>query len=83
VPGYKTPLLTNATYDHYPSSPRIRAGGGGPIAPGDQILLMTGAYGDVRLVGPLDNAGDFVKISPALGAKPVLTSLLITGTNGW
>jgi hypothetical protein len=83
VPGYKTPLLTNATYDHYPSSPRIRAGGGGPIAPGDQILLMTGAYGDVRLAGPLDNAGDFVKISPAPGAKPVLTSLLITGTNGW
>ena len=83
APGYKTPLLTNATYDHYPSSPRIRAGGGGPIAPGDQILLMTGAYGDVRLIGPLDNAGEFVKVSPAPGAKPVLTSLLITGTNGW
>ena len=86
VPGYKTPLLTTAVYDHYPSQPRVRAGGGGPIAPGDQILLMDGNYGDVRLIPvalSMDNGGKFIKISAAPGAHPVLTSLTMTSTNSW
>jgi hypothetical protein len=86
VPGYKVPLLTTAVYDHYPSQPRIRAGGGGPIAPGDQLLLMSGNYGDVRLLPvalSMDNGGKFLKIASAPGAHPVFTSLLMSNTNGW
>ena len=65
APGYKVPLLTNAVYDHYPSSPRIRAGGGGPIAPGDQILLDDRELMETSAsIGPLsmDNAGSFSKL---------------------
>jgi hypothetical protein len=86
VTGYKTPLLTTAVYDHYPSQPRIRAGGGGPIAPGDQLLLMSGNYGDVRLLPvalSMDNGGKFLKIAPAPGQHPVLSSLMMRGTNSW
>ncbi len=48
-PGYKTPLLSTAPYRHLnPAYPgQIMSPGGGPIEPGDEILLLSGNYGDV------------------------------------
>ena len=72
-PGYKVPLLSTAAYRRpNPASP-----GPGPIEPGDEILLMSGNYGDVSTadwnVG-LQNPA-FVTIAAAPGQTPVLSFL--------
>jgi Right handed beta helix region len=79
-PGYKGPLLTSAAYKH------LREGVGyvfepgpdsGPVKPGDEILLMSGDYGDVSTsdwtIG-LKNPS-FVTIAAAPGQTPVLSFL--------
>ena len=57
----------------------------GPIAPGDEILLMSGNYGNLWLnVWNTEIANSaFVTIAAAPGQTPVLTSLFIAGTNYW
>jgi hypothetical protein len=72
-PGYTAPLLSTAAYKRpNPASP-----GAGPIEPGDEILLMSGNYGDVSTsdwnIG-LQNPA-FVTIAAAPGQTPVLSWL--------
>jgi hypothetical protein len=72
-PGYTAPLLSTAAFKRRdPASP-----GAGPIEPGDEILLMSGNYGDVSTsdwnVGLKNPA--FVTIAAAPGQTPVLSFL--------
>ena len=71
--GYANPLLTT------------RGAKAGPIAPGDEILLMSGNYGNLWLnVYNTEIANSaFVTIAAAPGQTPVLTSLFIAGTSYW
>jgi len=88
-PGYSYPLLTSAPYHQVPvpGQPAVVKPGpkGGPIAPGDKILLMGGNYGDVWL--SIWNAeivnSDFITVAAAPGQTPVLTSLVVSSTNKW
>jgi Right handed beta helix region len=72
-PGYAAPLLSSAAYKR----PNPAAPGAGPIEPGDEILLMSGNYGDVSTsnwnIG-LQNPA-FVTIAAAPGQTPVLSFL--------
>ena len=87
--GYTYPLLTTAAYPHAaaPGQPWVVAPGpkAGPIAPGDEILLMSGNYGDLWLnVWNTEIANSaFVTIAAAPGQTPVLTSIFVAGTNYW
>lgn len=88
-PGYSFPLLTTAPYYQVPvaGQPGVTKTGAkaGPVAPGDQILLMSGNYGNVwlsTLNAKISNS-DFVTVAAAPGQTPVLTSLFISGTNKW
>jgi Right handed beta helix region len=78
-PGYKVPLLSTAPYKHpnLADPSQTISPGGGPIEPGDEILLMSGNYGDVSTsdwnVG-LQNPA-FVTIAAAPGQTPVLSFL--------
>ena len=87
--GYAYPLLTTAAYPHAVAAgqPWVIAPGPktGPIAPGDEILLMNGNYGNLWLnVWNTEIANSaFVTIAAAPGQTPVLTSLFIAGTNYW
>jgi hypothetical protein len=78
-PGYETPLLSTAPYKHRsPANPTLGISpGGGPIEPGDEILLMSGKYGDVSTsdwnVGLKNPA--FVTIAAAPGQTPVFSFL--------
>jgi hypothetical protein len=84
-PGYTVPLLSSAPYRH--ANPANGANtfspGGGPVQPGDEILLMSGNYGDVSTsdwnIG-LKNPG-FVTIAAAPGQTPVLSWLATVGTS--
>ena len=84
-PGYPAPLLSTAPYRHW--NPATRANeispGGGPVQPGDEILLMSGNYGDVSTsdwnIG-LKNPG-FVTVAAAPGQTPVLSWLATVGTS--
>jgi hypothetical protein len=84
-PGYTYPLLTTAAYPH--GQPAVVAPGpnAGPIAPGDEILLMSGNYGDLWLnVWNTEIANSaFVTIAAAPGQAPVLTSIFVAWTNYW
>jgi hypothetical protein len=80
-PGYTAPLLSTAPYRH-PNDAKtadVFAPGpaAGPIHPGDEILLMSGNYGDVSTSDW--NAGlknpAFVTIAAAPGQTPVLSWL--------
>jgi hypothetical protein len=86
--GYSFPLLTTAPYRWVPvaGGPYVLAPGpkAGPIAPGDEILLMSGNYGDIWLSSSIVISNSaFVTIQAAPGQTPVLTSLYIAGTNDW
>jgi hypothetical protein len=88
-PGYSFPLLTTAPYHQVPvpGQPGVLKPGpkAGPVAPGDQILLMSGNYGDVGInvsAAEISNS-DFVTVQAAPGQVPVLTSLLVSSTNKW
>ena len=70
-----------------PDSPRSSTTGpkAGPIAPGDEILLMSGNYGDLWL--SIYDCGDcelrFCDDRGRAGQTPVLTSLFVAETNNW
>lgn len=87
-PGYSSLLLTTAPYlQVVPGKPRFLAAGpkSGPIAPGDEILLMSGNYGNIWISvssGEISNSA-FVTIAAAPGQTPVLTSLFVASTNDW
>ena len=88
-PGYSFPLLTTAPYRQVPvaGQPAVVAPGpkAGPIAPGDEILLMSGNYGDLWLntyAAEISNSA-FITVQAAPGQTPVLTSLLVAATNNW
>ena len=88
-PGYPYPLLTTAPYYQSPGAGQpavIKTGPkAGPIAPGDEILLMSGNYGNVWISiwnAEISNSA-FVTIAPAPGQTPVLASLLVAHTNEW
>ena len=54
-------------------------------SPGDEILLMSGNYGDFRLCvydTEISNSA-FVTVAAAPGQTPVLTSLLVCSTTMW
>jgi Right handed beta helix region len=87
--GYTYPLLTTAPYRQVPvaGQPAVTKTGpnAGPIRPGDEILLMSGNYGNVSIGGlaaQISNS-DFVTVAAAPGQTPVLTSLFIGETNEW
>jgi hypothetical protein len=88
-PGYTYPLLTIAPYRQVPvpGQPAVNTTGpkAGPIAPGDEILLMSGNYGDVFIGGlPAEISNtSFVTVAAAPGQTPVLTSLFIGETHMW
>jgi hypothetical protein len=88
-PGYSFPLLTTAPYGQVPvpGKPAVVTTGpkAGPIAPGDEILLMSGNYGDLWLNlfnSEISNSA-FITMAAAPGQTPILTSLLVAGTNDW
>jgi hypothetical protein len=87
--GYAYPLLTTAPYPQSPGAGQAwvtKTGPkAGPIAPGDEILLMSGNYGNVWISiwnAEISNSA-FVTIAAAPGQTPVLTSLLVARTNAW
>ena len=87
--GYTYPLLTTAPYKHLNAAKTayVFAAGplGGPIQPGDEILLMSGNYGDLRVCvydTEISNPA-FVTVAAAPGQTPVLTSLLVCSTTMW
>ena len=87
IAGYAFPLLSTASYDHYVTGVgyRVVPGPSGPIEPGDEILLMSGNYGDVRIcqsATELSNSS-FVTVAAAPGQTPVLTSLAVCSTSMW
>ena len=87
--GYSYPLLTTAPYRQVPvpGQPAVNKTGplAGPVAPGDEILLMSGNYGDVSIGGssPETSNSEFVTVQAAPGQAPVLTSLFVGETNKW
>jgi hypothetical protein len=86
--GYPFPLLTTAPYRQVPAAgqPAVNKTGpqAGPVAPGDEILLMSGNYGDVLITAsPAISNSNFVTIAAAPGQTPVLTSLFVGETNKW
>ena len=87
--GYSYPLLTTAPYRQVPvpGQPAVNKTGpdAGPVAPGDEILLMSGNYGEVSIGGlsAVISNSDFVTIEAAPGQTPILASLFIGETNKW
>ena len=94
VTGYPYPLLTTAPYKRaevtnaatgawaYVFGPGPAAG---PIKPGDEILLMSGNYGNVGICQydtEISNSS-FVTVAAAPGQTPVLTSLFVCSTGMW
>jgi hypothetical protein len=88
-PGYAYPLLTTAPYLQSPGAGLAwvtKTGAkAGPIAPGDEILLMSGNYGNFWASiwqAEITNSA-FVTIAAAPGQTPILTSLFVSGSNEW
>jgi hypothetical protein len=86
-PGYTAPLLSTAPYHHpNPANPaNTFSPGGGPIQPGDEILLMSGDYGQI-LIGLWHygvNNPSFVIIAAAPGQTPLLSSLTVKASSGF
>lgn len=56
---------------------------GQPVHPGDQILLMSGNYGDVNVGVYAHNIvmSDWLTVGPVVGQTPVLSSLHISAIN--
>jgi hypothetical protein len=86
--GYSFPLLTTAPYRQVPvpGQPAVNKTGpqAGPVAPGDEILLMSGNYGDILITAsPAISNSNFVTVGAAPGQTPVLKSLFVGETNKW
>ena len=89
VTGYPYPLLTTAPYRHANATDTaaVFAAGpaAGPIKPGDEILLMSGNYGNVGICQyntEISNSS-FVTVAAAPGQTPVLTALGLCSTSMW
>ena len=89
VTGYAYPLLSTAPYRHINAAGtayEFAAGpAAGPIKPGDEILPMSGNYGDI-VIGAYDSEISntaFVTVAAAPAQTPVLTSLFIFSTAMW
>jgi Right handed beta helix region len=89
-PGYARPLLSSIPYRH----PQPQAGtgqrifadqAGAIVQPGDEILLMSGQYGDIAvgIYGTATTNSAFVTIAAAPGQTPVFASLRLWATNMW
>jgi hypothetical protein len=81
--GYTYPLLTTAPYRQ--AGAFVPGPLAGPIAPGDEILLMNGNYGAMQIgvyQGPINNP-QFVTIAAAPGQTPFFTSLGVSGSSGF
>lgn len=90
VAGYTRPLLSSIPYPHWLNA-TVGWGmaadlvGNPPVSPGDNILLMSGNYGDVAVgnyMGATVNS-DWITVSPAPGQSPVFTTLNLRSTNKW
>ena len=90
-PGYRRPMLSTVPYDHYPqkNAEGARVYADGPssdptrVQPGDEILLMSGRYGDIFIGAysvPTTNPA-FVTIAAAPGQTPVLSTLGLTASS--
>jgi Right handed beta helix region len=85
--GYTYPLLTTAPYKYWPAGAAgyefTTGPGAGPIKPGDEILLMSGNYGNIGVGNYLNELSlpSFLTIAAAPGQTPVLTALSIVSTN--
>ena len=87
-PGYSHPMLSTIPYDHYSRTnaegKRIYADGPSSdptrVQPGDEILLMSGQYGDVYIgtYGASTTNTAFVTIAAAPGQTPVLATLTVS-----
>ncbi len=88
VPGYTRPLLTSVPYYHHTAAGWVDVAdtlGAPPVGPGDEILLMSGNYGDIGIceyAHEISNTA-FVTVAAAPGQTPVLTSLYVCSTNMW
>ena len=81
VPGYTRPLLSTIPYLHVVTGVgRVNAAdqiGAPPVQPGDEILLMSGQYGDIAIgaYALRTTNSAFVTIAAAPGQTPVFSSL--------
>jgi hypothetical protein len=89
VTGYAYPLLTTAPYTHLNAAKTayVFATGpaAGPIKPGDEILLMSGNYGNIGICQydtEISNSS-FVTVAAAPGQTPVLSQLSLCSTTMW
>jgi hypothetical protein len=78
TPGYTTMLLSAAPHSIY---------GAGPIVPGDEILLMSGNYGDIAGGGLSQAAAEIINnpaitIAAAPGQTPVISTILLDSFTG-
>jgi hypothetical protein len=63
------------------SSALVPVNAGGPVQPGDQILLLNGNHGDVTIQNAVNS--DFITVAAAPGQTPVLNSLTLHGASRW
>ena len=88
VSGYTRPLLSTVPYYHIVNGVRVDVAdsiGSPPVQPGDEILLMSGNYGDIVIgayVTEIANSS-FVTVQAASGQTPVLSTLNIYSTTNW
>src|SRR5579871_3101054 len=82
-----SPLLSTIPYRHRNTSGAwvVTANPSAPIQPGDEILLMSGNYGDISIGSNLTSIANpqFVTIAAAPGQTPVLSTLLLMSTSNW
>jgi hypothetical protein len=88
VPGYTRPLLSTVPYYHITSAGRVDVAdsiGNPPVQPGDEIVLMSGNYGDIIIGVYLKEIANpsFVTVEAAPGQTPVLSTLYIYSTTNW
>src|SRR5579871_3212352 len=82
-----SPLLSTVPYRHRDANGAwvVAPNPAAPIQPGDEILLMSGNYGDV-VIGSYNTAitnSQFVTIAAAAGQTPVLSTLFVVSTTNW
>jgi hypothetical protein len=88
VAGYARPLLSTVPYYHVTAAGNVDVAdtlGNPPVGPGDTIMLMSGAYGDIA-IGEFSKQvvnSDFVTVQAAPGQTPVFTTLYIRSANKW
>jgi len=91
-PGYSRPMLSTIPYDHAQlnaEGKRLYADGPSNdpsrVQPGDEILLMSGQYGDVSIgiYGASATNPAFVTIAAAPGQTPVLATLTLSPAIMW